>query len=372
MNTNMQLTPQQQHAFQQIKDFIRGTEHQIFILKGYAGTGKTTLIKFVLDWLEQTKTCRPILLASTGRAAKVLENKAKYQAGTVHGHIYSFDVMDTGTNNQDATLNPKTGQLSLNFSLKTAPQADTKMLYIVDEASMLSHLANTQNTLTKFGSGNLLLDLFNFAQKHKIIFIGDPVQLPPPSGNNPFSPALDHNFLQQKFNKKTTSSELTQIIRQAQDNPILTLATTLRQCVNNKKYPNWEATLSIKNQHIQQLYTQNILTDRYLQCVGKRWDKAIILTHSNKQAFYLNKTMRSKIFKDQPPHHLIEGELLMVTQNSYYVPLSNGDQVIVRKVKAMEKRAGFAFLKVEIEAIHDHQIYNTLLLHDFLFKPEAN
>lgn len=362
------LTPHQQDAFTAVKKFIENQNSRVFILKGYAGTGKTTLTKFLLDWLDETEIRKPVLLASTGRAAKVLENKAAYPAFTVHSHIYGFDVLGE---NKSENAN-ETGQLTLNFSLKSSADRTEKIVYIVDEASMLSHLENAQNTLTKFGSGNLLSDLLDFIGEQKIIFIGDPVQLPPPVGNNPFSPALSLPFMQGKMQRNTEEFELTQIMRQKEGHSILGLATDLRKVVTSKQYENWEVMMNREGAYIYKHFGQARMLTQWLGRVGEKFDQAIILTHSNKQAFFLNMSVRKLLHKGEPPMHLKVGELLMVTQNSYYVPLANGDQVIVRSVKPAGRQAGFLFLEVEVEALHNNQIYKTLLLSEFLFKPEAN
>lgn len=364
----MTLTPHQTQAFERIKAFLENEHQKVFVLKGYAGTGKTTLVKFLLDWMEGGER-RPVLLASTGRAAKVLASKALGEAFTVHSHIYSFDVLDEkkpGGQTDDGV-----GQLTLNFELKSGPVGQ-KILYVVDEASMLSHLTNEQNTFTQFGSGNLLLDLFKFVGNNKILFVGDPVQLPPVSGRNPFSPALSAAFLEKQFKKTAGEVELTEIMRQREGHAILDLATQLRNIVIAETEPDWEEIMGMEAAGIARPYTGQIMVDWYLRQVGDGWDKAIILAHSNKQAHFLNSTVRKTIFKGNPPHHLQEGELLMVTQNSYHVPLSNGDQVLVRKIRPAGNRAGFFFLEVEVEAIHNGEIYKTLLLHEFLFKEQAN
>lgn len=114
------------------------------------------------------------------------------------------------------------------------------------------------------------------------------------------------------------------------------------------------------------------MIDRYSKAVKKSWDRAVMITSTNKQAYYLNIATRKKLLKREPPMALLEGELLLITQNSYHVDLANGDQVIVRKVELDKRRAGFTFLKVEVETLHDSQVYSTLLLKEFLFRPEAN
>ncbi|RMG84587.1 MAG: hypothetical protein D6714_07605 [Bacteroidetes bacterium] len=369
------LTPHQQAAFEKIRQFVQSAHQQIFVLKGYAGTGKTTLIRFLLEWLRETDgRVVPVLLASTGRAAKVLEMATGATAKTVHSHIYSFNVLESeGEKAGDGWKKETTGQLILNFELKRPPEAKNRTyLYVVDEASMLSHLKNEQNTLTRFGSGNLMLDLLDFAKGHKILFVGDPVQLPPPVGNNPFSSALSEDFLRKNFRKEVESFELTEIHRQKAGDPILALATRLREVVTTGQDADWEAMMNVTGPSVFKMFTQGPMIDRYLDLTKSRWDEALILTHSNKQAFYLNEMIRKKRFSGENPRHLLEGELLMIVQNCQHIPLANGDQVFVRKVRPAGRRSGFFFLEVEVEAVHDGQVYKSLLIHDFLFRPDPN
>lgn len=365
---DIQLTSHQQRAFDRIKAWASNGQSDIFVLKGYAGTGKTTLVRFLLDFLEEKQLLEPVLLATTGRAARILASKSEAEAFTVHSHIYGFDVLEEGQKRKGED----TGQLTLNFSLKTCEKkTDKRFLFVVDEASMLSHLVNDGPTVAKFGTGNVLKDLFTFAAGHKILFVGDPAQLSPVA-KSAFSPALDANFLQSFFKKTAQQVELTEIMRQAEDHAILSLATQLRKVIVKKESPDWEQVMAFEAPGIYRQKVQKYLIERYLKLVGPKWDQAIILCHSNKQAFFLNNNIRQAIFQKTPPHHLQVGELLMVAQNSYHVPLSNGDQVLVKKVSPGGRRAGLFFLDVEVMSVHDGQLHQTKLIHDFLFRPEPN
>jgi ATP-dependent exoDNAse (exonuclease V) alpha subunit len=368
----MTLTPHQQQALDKIKTFINDPASKAFVLKGYAGTGKTTLVSYVVQWLEKHTDYSPVLLASTGRAAKVLADKTQKETETVHGHIYRFSVIEEKSSDKQDAWNSSTGQLLLNFELRDAPLGIQKYVYIIDEASMLSHIETSPEHLARFGSGNLLKDLFHFAAgNHKIIFVGDPVQLPPPVGKNPFSPALNEQFLKNNLSPGTVSIELQEILRQKEGHAILSLATQLRKCVVENNYTNWEDIMSQPGTFIYHPYTQDIMIARYLKAVASGWDKGIILTHSNKQAYYLNITMRKKLHGKFNPVPKV-GEVLMVVQNSYHVPLCNGDQVILENIRDAGTQVGFNFLEVRVRNVHDGNSYETYMLRDFLFSPEAN
>ena len=366
----MQLTQHQQQTFQKLKNFLHSKQAQVFILRGYAGTGKTTLVGFLLNWLKTNDLAEPVLLASTGRAARILKQKTKVDATTVHSQIYSFDVIEEKANKKKDAWADKTGQLVLNFSLKMGNTA-TKKLYIIDEASMLSYQEQTSAQMAQFGSGNVLADFLHFAGNNKVIFVGDPAQLPPPVGINPFSAALAPNYLSKTFAKNVVVGSLTEILRQKEGGDILQLATTIRESFKTKSYHEWESIMNQPGQGIYHPFNQQILFKRYLPLLQADVKKPIIITHSNKQAFYLNQNIR-KLLGNKNWFHLNEGALLMVAQNSYDVDLSNGDQVILQSVKFVEKRAGFTFLEVVVKNIHDGEVHKTYMLKEFLFQPAAN
>lgn len=368
----MQLTPHQTTILDQLKQFVHSPDQEVFILRGYAGTGKTTLVGFLIKWLSEAQhDYNPIILASTGRAARILKQKTKKEAKTIHSHIYSFSVIgEQEAKNKDAWKS-KTGQLTLNFNLKPGPADHVKNLYIIDEASMLSYQEQQNDNMARFGSGNVLADFLTYAEKSKVIFVGDPAQLPPPVGINPFSAALAPNYLSKTFNKKVAVGSLTEILRQQEGAHILNLATDIRQHINTRQHDYWEDIMGQSGRGIFHPFNQQILFRRYLPLLREDIQKPIIITHSNKQAFYLNQNIR-ELLGIKSFYHLEKGALLMVSQNSYDVDLSNGDQVILQKAKFVEKRAGFTFLEVEVKSVHDGQIHTTYMLKEFLFKPEAN
>lgn len=366
----MQLTLHQQQTLALLKTFVQSPTDQVFILRGYAGTGKTTLVSFLLEWLKEKDNIEPVLLASTGRAARILKQKTKVEATTVHSQIYAFNVIEEKAGKKKDAWQDKTGQLVLNFSLKP-PTTATQKLYIIDEASMLSYQPQKGEHIAQFGSGNVLSDFLHFAGKNKVIFVGDPAQLPPPVGINPFSAALAPNYLSKTFQKKVAVGSLTEILRQKEGGDILKLATQIRACFKTKQYDNWETLMNQPGKGIFHPFSQKILFQRYLPLLKESVTKPIIITHSNKQAFFLNQQIRG-LLGNKNWFHLNEGALLMVAQNSYDVDLSNGDQVILKHVKFVEKRAGFTFLEATVQNIHDQKEHKTYLLKEFLFRPEAN
>lgn len=173
----MTLTAQQNEILDQLDRFLADPHQQLFLLKGYAGTGKTTLLGMLAQKLTQRE--RPFrLLATTGRAAKVLQNKTGYNAGTVHGCIYAFDDIVGRAEDRQDTSSPAGAagdQLQLHFQLRDNAGAETEEVYIIDEASMISHEVGRTEHTAQFGSGSILHDLLAFADGRKVIFVGDPV-----------------------------------------------------------------------------------------------------------------------------------------------------------------------------------------------------
>ncbi len=208
------LKPQQIKAFKSLTSFLIKKDKKIFILKGYAGTGKTTLMSGLIKWLQKKKT--PFaLLASTGRAAKILSDRTKTKADTVHSHIYVFDSLSQDLEvisslQQDMAVDDK-GQINLLFGLRSI-KSTTEKIYIIDEASMISDELEKSTSFAKFGTGDLLNDILTYDQKGKFIFIGDPCQLPPVHQQN--SPALSASHITSKYSLTAEEVELTEIVRQ--------------------------------------------------------------------------------------------------------------------------------------------------------------
>ena len=369
------LTPHQTKVFTALKDFTQQDTNQVFLLKGYAGTGKTTLVSFLLEWLaEEESGITPILMASTGRAAKVLSRKTGVAATTVHSHIYAFEGINDGGAGADDEYDENTKQLTLSFGLRARDEhKKNRFFYIIDEASMLSHLESSGDSAARFGSGSMLADFFHYVGHHKVLFIGDPAQLPPPVGKDPFSSALDALFLRDEYGLKVVEEELREVIRQGAGNPILNLATALRGYVDRgETNRDWRAIMDDNQYGFYTPYTQKLMADRFLAATKQNFATALIITHSNKQTHFLNGIVRAKRFAKNKLHRLQRNELLQVVQNNHLVPLANGDQVLVRNARPLGRSAGFFFLTIDAEDINTGHIHEVPLLYDFLFDPRPS
>ena len=222
----MTLTSQQQQVLDSIKEFLN-SDVPVFILKGYAGTGKTTMISYIIDEVAKLEKA-PLLMAPTGRAARVLESKTKREATTIHRRIYEFDTIETHEDTDD---------IRYIFPLKNEQELARDHICIVDESSMIG-TREVHNELFEFGTGSLLNDLLTFVALNgggKVIFIGDPMQLPPVGDN--VSNALDEQFFKNN-NIKVMVGELTDVVRQNEDSTILGNAMKVRALLESSQRNN--------------------------------------------------------------------------------------------------------------------------------------
>lgn len=334
----IKLNESQQRALTAIKDFLQSTD-PIFILKGSAGTGKTTLVQAVCRHLKERKLSYK-LTATTGRAAKVLSAKTGNEASTLHSTLYVFDeVAGSDTSGADP-WESKTGQLFLNFGLRSSPSPDSHPeVIIVDEASMISHLTQTEKHTAVFGSGNLLKDLLQFAGKSKLLFVGDACQLPPVAEES-LSAALSQKYWMQQ-GKVARQYELTHIVRQQAGNEILEIAGYYRRRILQPTGPELLSFPLPKGRQVFTTLGKAEFLQEYIElCKQYGISEAVAICHSNNHAFDLNRYIRKQLHGQQ---ELQAGELLMVVQNSYNTALVNGDQVLVEAVSFDCHRAGFTF-----------------------------
>ena len=272
-------------------------------------------------------------MAPTGRSARVLNSKTAIPAKTIHAHIYALDKIQV---DEDATNPDNPGYADSNdsshrfyFPLKESePQS---ALFIIDESSMIGDLEN-KGDLVQFGSGKLLSDLIQYArigryghisgERVKILFIGDPTQLPPVSESN--SPALSKEYLTNEFNVVATGFNLTKVMRQSEGGEILTQATKLRDSIIEKQFNSF--SLKGNGSEIQEISTQNAI-DTAVESMANNVSVAIV-TYTNKQALTLNQSIRERIFSklDLP---MQVGDTLLVNKNSPLYSLNNGDLIKV-------------------------------------------
>lgn len=356
LNSPSDLNPEKQKALHVLQRFVQSPSEQVFVLTGYAGTGKTTLVKFLARWCRDQEI--PIsLLASTGRAAKVLAAKTGMAAETVHRLIYSIDTSELDEENQ-----AKKVRFRLNNNV-----ASESRIYLIDESSMISDKPLAEQSLTMFGSGSLLSDIFSFCGKRKIIFVGDSAQLPPVNAR--FSPALDLSYLMRTFGIKGTAVSLTEVMRYGEHQGVFANAERLQQVIRSQ---NYQSSLRIQasryaNIRVFALDTQ-MLTHYVATFRREGFEHCILLALSNRLVSELNRQIRALLYGSQA-HVLMPGEVLMVQQNNYKLMIANGEHVeVVQTTGPEEKRAGFCFIPAELY-VHEpagRRLVKALLLKDFL------
>ena len=369
------LTKSQANALDRFKQFISDSSAKVFILKGYAGTGKTTLVRRFIKELEESGQLYS-LLASTGRAAKILANVTGGETKTVHSEIYKFTKLSQDleqlAKKQEQVIADETGQLYLNFELMPKDKSETPFVnyYIIDEASMVSDARDRNATQAIFGSGKLLNDLLNYDDMGKFIFVGDICQLPPVSQS--FSPALDANYFLSHYRIKAYECELTQIMRQSGDNDIVLSAQQLRRLYHNPPMQQKWAKFPLKGyNNIHILHSQTELINRYVECVRKGgFNSATMLCLENRQSTQTTQLLRP-IFGHRSTM-LEKGDLLLITQNNLITDLMNGDLVVVEDVGAQTYRAGLTFINVKVKELFTGRTVSHLLISEVLYSNATN
>lgn len=346
-------TNKQQELFHMLVDFLFSTDNQsVFLLKGYAGTGKTTTISTLVNSLWKTGK-KAVLLAPTGRAAKVISGYSKRQALTIHKKIYFPKKQQNG---------------SVDFVLQ--PNKHTNTFFIVDEASMIPD--RPQNSKL-FENGSLLDDLISYVysgHQCKLILIGDTAQLPPVKLS--VSPALDADRLEIDYHKNIKEIELNEVTRQHENSGILANATLLRLLIEQ------DAT------HFQfDLDFPDIirLTDGYdiQDAITSAYDSdgvedTAFIVRSNKRANQYNQQIRAKIRGQE--NEISAGDYVMVVKNNYHWLkdssaagfIANGDTCEVMRIYSIKELYGFRFAEVQIRMIDypDQKPFDTVLILDTL------
>ncbi|SDW64680.1 ATP-dependent DNA helicase [Aequorivita viscosa] len=347
-------TPKQEIALQLLAKFVLGTnKNETFLLKGYAGTGKTTIVGTLVKNLPKAKM-RSVLLAPTGRAAKVISYYSKKQAFTIHKKIYF----------------PKSEKGSVSFTLQNNKHRDT--IFIVDEASMIPDI-NQDSRL--FENGSLLDDLMQYVYSGhncKLLLIGDTAQLPPVHLS--VSPALDSQILESQYSREVIHIELDEVVRQQKDSGILENATKIREHIEDGFYDTFKFSGIQFPDVIRPIDGQEIMdaiSDSYSE-LGN--EGTVIIVRSNKRANLYNQSIRERILFQES--ELSSGDYLMVVKNNYFWVdnaseagfIANGDIVEVLEIFAFKELYGFRFAEVKVRMVDypNMQPLETVLLLDTL------
>jgi len=333
-NFRFEPTDEQYKALEKWNDFLFAqNSNALFLLKGYAGTGKSSLVGAIVKTLNELKQ-KSVLLAPTGRAAKVFSAYSGQNAYTIHKKIYR----------QKEFSNEPTG-----FVL--AENLHKHTLFIVDEASMIS---NDGLDSSFFGSGRLLNDLIRYVYSGegcRLVLLGDSAQLPPVS--QPESPALELTVLQ-GYGLDIYSLTLTEVVRQAKTSGILTNATLLRKKMETGKtdgFPKLRAQNGADVQIVNGEDLLEVIQDAYHH---DGLDETIVITRSNKRANGFNNAIRNRILYRE--EELTAGDLLMVVKNNYHWAkeealmdfIANGDLMEILRVRRTQELYGFHFCDVTV------------------------
>ncbi|WP_282056252.1 ATP-dependent DNA helicase [Maribacter luteus] len=346
-------TSMQSVALQQLSDYVLSDEKErLFLLKGYAGTGKTTIVGTLVSNLWRT-TMKAVLMAPTGRAAKVMSNYSNTQAFTIHRKIY-FPKKQSGGGVQ--------------FVL--APNKHRNTIFIVDEASMIP---DTPADSKLFENGSLLDDLMMFVYSGhncKLILIGDTAQLPPVHLD--LSPALDEGKLGLNYNKEVTKLELDEVVRQSEDSGILVNATLLREQLAGTFFEGFQFDVNPFTDIVRLIDGHEILEaiDSSYSENGK--EETTIIVRSNKRANLYNENIRQRILYLE--NDIATGDFMMVVKNNYFwlKPTSeagfiaNGDIIEVLEIFAIKELYGFKFAEVKVQMVDypNQPPFETVLLLD--------
>ena len=381
---DVELNEDQERCLAALEAFLADDQQRIFLLKGFAGTGKTFLAAGLTEFfLAQGRNFA--LSAPTGRAAKVIASKTKQSARTIHSLIYDYG---------DMTEEGEEGSPTFKMIAKIAQNSSPiNSVYIVDEASLVSDVYS-ESEFFRSGSGYILQDLMahiglgqpGFARK--IIFVGDPAQLPPVGMSS--SPALDPNYFRQTFGLEASGYELTEIVRQNADSMVLQNVKPLRESLSSGHFGGLSFTFDddvvrLNKEMVSQLYM------KIREGCGAQ--APIIVTHSNAEASEFNRAIRSKLFQGR--EFVCAGDTVMAAANGFCAThyIANGEilqiewveQMVERRSVQLQQKIGetgetetidvsltFRDVKVVLPQFEgDDVIVKTKILEDFLHGNDA-
>lgn len=307
--------------------FLHKREENVFLLKGYAGTGKTFITKGLTEYFRAIGR-NYVLAAPTGKAAKVIAKKTRSPAYTIHKTIYSFkDIAEYRERDLEGSETFKFyAQLNVNEM-----SADT--VFIVDEASMLADIYQ-EAEFFRFGSGFLLRDFFKFVNLDhndhckKVIFIGDDAQLPPVGMN--FSPALDADYLYREHHVRSTGFELTEVVRQKVDSGVMHNSLKLRASLKAGVFNQLDVGLDYSD--ICKLEPADLMEAYLVSCGGKINGESIVIALSNADVAAFNRRIREHFFPGCPQVERGDKVMAVSNSNAFGFFISNGDFGIIREV----------------------------------------
>ena len=326
-----ELTESQRTAGRALTNFVcNPVENQVFILNGYAGTGKTTMVSALVRTLMAVhKRC--VLLAPTGRSAKVFSVYSGRKAYTIHKCIYWAREKD-GVR-----------------EFTRRPNKNTHTVFIVDEASMISDGAGDSPL---FGSRSLMDDLFSFVFEGdhcQLLLVGDNAQLPPVNFDE--SPALDIEYIRRNFNLTANSTSLTDVTRQTQDSGILYNASLLRNKMMDEdfNFPVFSAPVFPDCQRVNGEDLEELLNNLYGH---NEPDEIVTITYSNKRAYVYNQEIRHRILYRE--EQLSAGDFVIAVKNNYFWVkdddevgfIANGDNMEILSINKIQDLYGFRFADV--------------------------
>lgn len=337
-------TSQQEQVFELLANFLHTfSKDSCFILKGYAGTGKTTIISALVQSLPRINK-KSVLLAPTGRAAKVMSAYSGRRALTIHKKIYR-----------------KKSATSLQMDFSIAENLHEETLFIVDEASMIS----TEGF--SFHSDGLLSDLIRYVQSGKnctLMLVGDTAQLPPVGLD--YSPALDIGYINAEYGLEVFRYEMTDVVRQDKGSGILFNATKIRNEIKlDEESPEYTFPKFI-TQGYRDVF--RMTGDRLIEGLHYAYDKygienCMVICRSNKSANLYNKHIRNQILFQE--EEITGGDIVMIVKNNYYWLqqhdekhtgfIANGDMAVIKKVSNIHEMHGFRFADLYLEFMDNNE-----------------
>jgi len=347
------LTIKQAIALEKMAHFVlEKKKDSVFLLKGFAGTGKTTIISTLVPSLWKVNMSA-VLMAPTGRAAKVMTSYSGNKAFTIHKKIYFPKKQSAG---------------GIQFIL--APNKHRNTIFIVDEASMIS---DTPTDTKLFENGSLLDDLVQYVYSGhncRLMLIGDTAQLPPVKLD--VSPALEDNRLTLNYNKEVEGLELDEVMRQTKDSGILFNATNLREQLQSTFYDDFKFDLGNFTDIIRLVDGHEIQEAIDSSYVSNGKEETAIVVRSNKRANLYNKNIRERILFLE--NQLAVGDYMMVVKNNYFWLrpnseagfIANGDIIEILELFAIKDMYGFSFAEVKVKMVDypNQKPFETVLLLD--------